>query len=109
LLAWCSARLAARGKTALLVWDDAGWHNSHAVRRWIADHIQHVKRTGQGVHVLICLLPSKSPWLNPIEPKWALGKRRVLAADRLLTADEVAERACAALGCPHEAHLTLSK
>jgi hypothetical protein len=107
-LAWCSDRLAARGKTALLlVWDNAGWHISHAVRQWIADHNWSVKQTGQGVRILSCLLPSRSPWLNPIEPKWVHGKRRVIEPERLLTADELADRACAALGCPHEPHLAL--
>jgi hypothetical protein len=107
-LSWCSDRLAARGKTALLlVWDNASWHISHAVRRWLRAHNQRVKRTGQGVRVLSCLLPTRSPWLNPIEPKWVHGKRRVREADRVLTARETAERACAALDCPHEDHLTL--
>lgn len=109
-LSWCSARLAARGKTALLlVWDNAGWHISHEVRRWLGDHNQRVKRTGQGVRILSCLLPTWSPWLNPIEPKWVHGKRRVREADRVLTAQEVAERACAALDCPYEPHLVLPK
>lgn len=109
-LDWCSDRLAARGKTALLlVWDNAGWHISHAVRAWIADHNQRVKATGQGVWILECPLPSRSPWLNPIEPKWVHGKRRVLEPDRLLPAEELADRACAALGCPHEPHLALPK
>jgi hypothetical protein len=36
-LAWCSAQLAARGLTApLLIWDNASWHCSHAVRRFRA-------------------------------------------------------------------------
>jgi DDE superfamily endonuclease len=107
-LAWGCERLAARGKTAmLLVWDNAGWHISHAVRAWMTAHNQQVKQTGQGVRILSCLLPSKSPWLNPIEPKWVHGKRRVVEPDRLLSATELADRACAALGCPHEPHLAL--
>lgn len=109
-LGWCSERLAARGKTVLLlVWDNAGWHISDEVRQWLRAHNQAVKRTGQGVRILSCLLPSHSPWLNPIEPKWRHGKRHVHEPDRLLTADEIAERACAALNCPHEPHLTLPK
>jgi len=109
-LAWCSARLAARGKTALLlVWDNAGWHISHEVRRWLRAHNQHVKRTGEGVRMLNCLLPSHSPWLNPIEPKWMHSKRRIVEPDRLLTASETADRACAALECAREEHLTLPK
>jgi len=109
-LSWGSERLAARGKTALrLVWDNAGWPISHEVRRWLAAHNRQVKQTGQGARILRCLLPSKRPWLNPIEPKWVHGKRRIVEPDRLLTANEVAERACAALDCPHEEHLALPK
>jgi hypothetical protein len=38
-LAWCGGRLAAMGKTALLlVWDNASWHISRAVVAWIAAH-----------------------------------------------------------------------
>ena len=36
-LGWCTDRLAAAGKTALLlVWDNASWHISQEVRQWIA-------------------------------------------------------------------------
>jgi hypothetical protein len=38
-LAWCCVKLAAAGKTALrLVWDNASWHISREVSRWIAVH-----------------------------------------------------------------------
>jgi hypothetical protein len=38
-LAWCCDRLLARGMTALLlVWDNASWHVSRAVRTWIQSH-----------------------------------------------------------------------
>ena len=33
--------------------------------------------------------PSKSPWLNRIEPRWTHGKRKVLAPERLLAAAEL--------------------
>ena len=109
-LAWCCDELAARGKTALLlVWDNAGWHVSHEVRDWLRDHNRRVRRSGTGVRIVGCPLPSKSPWLNPIEPKWGHAKRRVVEPDRLLSARELAERACAALGCPHYEHLALPK
>ena len=39
---------------------------------------------GQGVRLLACRLPRKSPWLNPIEPKWVHGKRASVEPDRLL-------------------------
>ncbi len=110
VLGWWCDELMTRGKTALLlVWDNAGWHISHEVRAWLLAHNRETKRTGRGVRIVSCLLPSKSPWLNPIEPKWVHGKRRVADANRLLTAHEIAERACAALGCPHEHHLSLPK
>jgi hypothetical protein len=104
-LAWCCARLAAAGCEALLlVWDNAPWHVSRAVRTWIADHNRRVKQAGTGVRIIPCYLPIKSPWLNPIEPKWAHGKRRVVEPDRLLSADELIERVRAAFDCePHPA------
>lgn len=106
-LDWCCAKLAAAGKTALLlVWDNAGWHISHQVRAWLRAHNQHAKQHG-GVRILACFLPSKSPWLNPIEPKWAHGKRAIVSPDRLLAAAELADRVCAYYRVPHEPHLTL--
>lgn len=107
-LTWCAERLAARGMTALLlVWDNAGWHLGKEVRVWLRGHNRRVKATGIGVRIIACRLPVKSPWLNPIEPKWVHGKRRAAEADGLLTARETAARACAALGCAYEPHLTL--
>ncbi len=105
-LAWCSERLAAQGKRALLlVWDNASWHKSQIVRTWIRQHNQAVKAGGPGVRIVPCLLPSKRPWLNPIEPKWVHGKRAILEPARVLTAQELADRVCAYDGCPHDAHL----
>ena len=105
-LAWCVERLAAEKKTALLlVWDNAPWHVSRAVRAWIGAHNQQVKQAGHGVRIISCLLPIKSPWLNPIEPHWVHGKRAVAEPDRLLAAQDLIERACAYFACPHEEHL----
>ncbi|SRR5579871_547658 len=105
-LIWCMAPAAALGKRALLlVWDNASWHESQIVHRWLDNHNRQVKQTGQGVRLVVCFLPVKSPWLNPIEPKWLHGKRRVAAPDRLLTAAELADRVCATYDCPHHAHL----
>jgi hypothetical protein len=109
-LIWCSERLAAAGKTALLlIWDNASWHISKAVRGWIRQHNRRVKQGQPGVRIVLCLLPSKSPWLNPIEPKWVHGKRAVVEPDRLLTAQELADRVCAYYGCTHEPHLVQSQ
>jgi DDE superfamily endonuclease len=105
-LEWCCAKLAAAGKTALLlVWDNAAWHLSKEVRAWIGAHNRAVKRAGRGVRLVPCPLPIKSPWLNPIEPKWVHSKRKVVEPDRLLAAPELAARVCQALRCPYEPHL----
>lgn len=107
-LGWCCDQLHAAGKTALLlVWDNAAWHVSRAVRAWVRAHNRAVKQQRRGVRIVVCPLPTKSPWLNPIEPKWLHGKRRVAEPARLLTARELADRVCAAFACTHEPHLSL--
>lgn len=107
-LAWCCEKLAARGKMALLlIWDNASWHISHEVCTWIRAHNQAVKRSGEGVRIVVCLLPVKSPWLNPIEPHWIHAKRRVVEPDGTLSAYELAERVCATFDCHHESHLAI--
>ena len=107
-LAWCSARLAQQGVTAwLLIWDNASWHKSQAVRDWMRMHNRRVKQTGEGVRIVPGLLPSKSPLLNPIEPQWVHGKRAVSEPDRMLSADELEGRVCAYYGCSREAHLVM--
>jgi transposase len=107
-LEWCCVTAQALGKSVLVVvWDNASWHISKAVRQWVRQHNQQVKRSGHGVRLLVCPLPVKSPWLNPIEPKWAHGKRRIAEADRTLSARETMERVCATFGCPLEEHLSI--
>ena len=106
-VAWTCAQLATTSTTTLvLVWDNASWHGSQAVRDWLRRHNQRAHRQG-GVRIVPCFLPTKSPWLNPIEPKWVHGKRRVVEPTRLLTAREVEERVCAAFGCPLCDHLAI--
>ena len=108
-LAWCGDRLAGHGVTTLvLVWDNAAWHGSKEVRGWIRDQNQRVHRKG-GVRIVPCCLPTKSPWLNPIEPKWVHAKRRVAEPARLLPAVAVEARASAAFACPVCHHLVIPK
>jgi hypothetical protein len=110
LLGYCCERLEARGKEALLlIWDNASSHESHEVRGWIAAHKWEVKDRGCGVRFVACLLPTKSPWLNAIEPKWIHSKRKVAEPERLLGAYELADRVCAVFGCTHEPHLSISQ
>lgn len=109
-LAWCCEKLAQRGKTALImIWDNASWHLSKEVRTWLRAHNRAVKQQGKGVRIVAFYLPSKSPWLNRIEPHWVHGKRKIVEPARLLTAHEVAERVCAYYRCDHEPHLTTTE
>ena len=44
-LRWCCEKLEAVGKKVLvLIWDNASWHISKEVRRWLGKH----NRRGQG-------------------------------------------------------------
>jgi hypothetical protein len=98
-LAWLALSFAAQGKRALfLIWDNASWHISQAVQAWLKAHNWHAKRTG-GCRVIVCRLPSKSPWLNPIEPKWVHGKRAIVEPARLLSMTELMQRVCAYYQC----------
>ena len=91
--------IGGEGKTALrLVWDKASWHVSHAVRTWRTAPTRRVKQEG-GCRVLVCPLPSKSPWLNRIEPKWVHGKRAIAEPARKLGVDEMKHRICAYYNC----------
>ena len=106
----CCKELEAQSISVLvLIWDNASWHKSQIVRDWIRTHNQTVKQEGKGVRLLPFLLPTKSPWLNPIEPKWVHGKRNVSEADRLLSADELETRVCAYYGVSREPHLLQPK
>jgi hypothetical protein len=108
--AWCSARLAAQGFTALLLlWDHASWPRSQAVRRWIRQHHQRVKRGAKGVRLVVCPVPRNRPWLNPLDPTWVHGKRAVAEPDRLLRANALEARAYAYDGCESETHLVMPK
>src|SRR3954447_3263264 len=91
---------SARRASALwvLVWDNAAWHVSRAVRAWIGAHNRTVKRGG-GVGILVCRLPVKSPGLNPIEPRWLHGKRAIVEPERTLTAHELMDRVHQHFGC----------
>lgn len=109
-LEWCCQELQKMGKRGLaMIWDNASWHISQAVRDWIRTHNREVRSSGEGVRILVCLLPVKSPWLNPIEPKWMHGKRRVFELNGLLSARELADRVCANFDCAHDEHLSIAE
>lgn len=98
---WVLQKTAQKNiQVLLMLWDHASWHKSKKVRSWIHQHNQEVKRTGKGTRLLAVLLPKKSPWLNPIEPRWIHAKRKVLAPERKLFAKELSERVSAVFEQP---------
>lgn len=98
-LSFALSGLSAEGKRVLvMVWDNASWHISKEVRTWIRAYNRCAKREG-GCRLLVCRLPSKSPWLNAIEPKWVHGKRAIVEPERKLSASELKERLCEFYQC----------
>jgi len=109
-LDWCCTKLQKQGKTAwLLIWDNAPWHVSKMVRSWIRQHNIIVKKDKKGLRILPFFLPTKSPWLNPIEPKWVYGKRNIVETTGLLTAEQLETRVYAYYESPYEPHLVIHK
>jgi transposase len=111
-LEWVCQVMVEEGKSVLvLIWDNASWHISREVMSWIRAHNRQVladRREGggkAGVQLIPCFLPSKSPWLNSIEPKWVHGKRAVVEPCAKLPAQHLAERVCNYYGCDHLDHL----
>jgi len=92
-LKWALEKTDEKGISVLLMlWDHASWHKSKMVSKWISTHNQSVKKSGQGTRLLAVLLPKKSPWLNPIEPRWIHAKRKIMEPDRKLSIEEIQER-----------------
>ena len=107
-LEWSCEKLETAGrKILLLIWENASWHKSRQLRRWLGKHNRALKESGRGVRIVSCFLPKHSPWLNAIEPKWVHGKRKVVEPDGLLGAYELAERVCRVFGCPHYENLSV--
>lgn len=84
-----------------------GGNISKAVRNWIKEHNRQAKQSGEGVRILVCWLPTESPWLNPIEAKWLHAKGRVVEAKGLLSSQQLAQRVCDTFGTAYEAHLSV--
>ena len=105
-LAWLAERMTLQGKKAVvMIWDNASWHRSQIVKSWLKAHNRAAKKAGT-CRLLVCFLPSKSPWLNNIEPKWVHGKRAIVEPTRTLSPTELIERICGYYQCEYEAHLT---
>ena len=86
------ALAAHKAKRVLaIIWDRASWHKSRELFTWIRQQNRKAKKQG-GVRLLTCLLPSKSPWLNPVEPLWLHTKRKVSSHEEVLSVYELKAR-----------------
>jgi DDE superfamily endonuclease len=93
-LAWLGECVAQERKHVLVViWDNASWHTSKEVARWVKEQNQRAKR-GKGVQVVLCELPTASPWLKNIEPCWTHATKAIMEVDGKLTAAESTHRVC---------------
>ena len=93
-LKWIIQELEKERKKALfLIWDNATWHKSKMVLNWIKENNRKAKQEG-GVRIIRCLLPSKSPWLNPIEPHWRHGKKAICEPGGELSKELIEQRVC---------------
>jgi transposase len=80
-------------RVLVIIWDRASWHKSKQLKQWVRQHNRQIRQDG-GVRLLTCLLPSKSPWLNPMEPIWLHAKRKVAEPDGGLSVNVLKDRLC---------------
>lgn len=61
----------------VLFWDRAPWHTSRETRRWVRAYNRRARREGL-TRLLVCDLPTRSPWLMPLEAVFGWVKHHVL-------------------------------
>jgi hypothetical protein len=81
LLAHCTA---SGLRFVVLFWDKAPWHTSQRTRAWIRAYNQQAKRE-QRTRLIVCSLPTRSPWLMPLESIFGWIKHQVLGGRRFPT------------------------
>jgi transposase len=77
-LRWRAEECDERGiKRLCVVWDNATFHLSKALRAWLDEHNEKTLNDG-GTTIQIVPMSNKSPWLNLIEVEFRWLKRRAL-------------------------------
>ena len=61
----------------VLIWDKAPWHTSKRTRAWIRAYNHRAKEENR-TRLIVCQLPTRSPWLMPLEPIFGWTKHQVL-------------------------------
>ena len=72
----------------ILFWDKAPWHTSKRTRTWVRAYNRRAKREGFA-RLVICQLPSRSPWLMPLESIFGWTKHQVLGGCLFKTVAEL--------------------
>ncbi len=83
------AHYTRRGlRFVVLFWDKASWHTSKRTRAWIRTYNQQAKRDKR-TRLIVCPLPTRSPWLMPLEPIFGWIKHQVLGGRAFETVVEL--------------------
>jgi transposase len=73
----------------VVIWDNAGFHTSKRLTEWIRRHNRAQSGRSDGVRIVPYRLPTRSPWLNPIEPHWLHCKRAAYSVAITPTPEEI--------------------
>jgi transposase len=65
----------------VLIWDKAPWYTSKRTRDWIRAYNRRAREDAR-TRLLVCQLPTRNPWLMPLEPIFGWTKHQMLG-DRL--------------------------
>jgi transposase len=61
----------------VLIWDKASWHTSKRTHGWIRAYNRRARKEAR-TRLIVCQLPTRSPWLMPLEPVFGWTKHQVL-------------------------------
>ena len=61
----------------VLFWDKASWHTSKRTTEWIRTYNRRAKQEGL-TRLIVCRLPTRSPWLMPLESIFGWTKHQIL-------------------------------
>lgn len=77
LLITARLRIFQRRLTATTAGNAASWHTAHRTRQWIRAYNRRAKRLNLP-RLIVCVHPSGSPWLMPLELIFGWTKRQAL-------------------------------
>jgi transposase len=72
----------------VLIWDKASWHTSKRTQGWIRAYNRRAKEEAR-TRLIVCQLPTRSPWLMPLEPIFGWTKHQVLGGRLFQTVSQL--------------------